>query len=65
MAYFYENPKNNKYGCLTNEYLIIKNTSGNLVDFYKWNGQRYLQISYKNIPKDFIPLAVFFIDMFF
>lgn len=37
----------NPYDLLTNEYLIIKNENGEIVDFYKWTGTEYEDINKK------------------
>lgn len=49
----YENNKDNKYDCLTNEYLIVKNENGTIIDKLKWNGCMYTPISFKTIDNDF------------
>lgn len=38
MAYFYEHMNENAFELLTNEYVIIKNSDGEIVDTYRWNG---------------------------
>lgn len=37
----------NPYDLLTNEYLIIKDENGNIVDYYKWTGEKYEEIKKK------------------
>lgn len=49
----YEHNTDNTYGCLINEYLVIKNEDGNVVDRLKWDGTAYISISYKTINNDF------------
>ena len=39
----------NSWGLLTNQYLIIKNTKGEVVDKLKWNGQEFLAIRSKQL----------------
>lgn len=53
MAELYENPTINKYECLTNQYLVIKNYDEDVVDKLKWNGEQYVSLSYKIINNDF------------
>lgn len=63
MAYFYEHSKENIYDLLVNQYLIIRNTEGEIVDCLKWNGEEYIPLYKKSIksiafgdkikPKDF------------
>lgn len=54
MAYFYGNLDVNMFGCLINEYLILKNKDGVIADKYKWNGNQYVPLSYKQISNEFI-----------
>lgn len=44
MADFYECPYMNSAGLLTNQYLIIKNMNGEVVDVVKWNGEKYVEV---------------------
>lgn len=46
MAEFYQNPTNNTYKLLTNQYIIIKNTDGEVVDKLSWNGFTHRPIVY-------------------
>ena len=41
MAYFYEHLNENTFDLLPNQYLIIKNADGEVVDSYRWNGESY------------------------
>ena len=41
MAYFYEHQSENMYGLLNNQYLIIKNLSGDVIESYRWDGKEY------------------------
>ena len=45
MAYFYENPYENQFNCLVNEYLLLKNTNGEVVDIFKWTGDFYKELN--------------------
>lgn len=49
LAYLYENSKENTYGLLVNEYLIVKNENGNPIDCLKWNGSNYIECQEKNL----------------
>jgi len=42
MAYLYENLDKNDYDCLINEYFVIKNVSGEIVDVMKYDGQKFV-----------------------
>lgn len=46
-AKIYENPTENTYGCLTNEYLITRNADGDVLDKFKWTGSVYKPLFYK------------------
>lgn len=54
MSYFYLHSNENIYGCLMNEYLIIRKSDGDVVDYRKWNGEEYKAISYKQILSKFL-----------
>lgn len=53
MAHFYENLNENTYNLLINEYIIIKNIDNESVDYYKWDGEKHVPISYKPIDSCF------------
>lgn len=48
MSYFYEHLWDNKYECLINEYLIIRDVDSKIVDQLKWNGERYIPLNSKS-----------------
>ena len=54
MSNFYLHSKENLYDCLLNEYLIIRNSKGEIVDYRKWNGNEYYALSYKQINSHFL-----------
>ena len=47
MEQFYSNPNQNMLKALTNQYLIVRNQSGEIVDKKVWTGQNYRTISYE------------------
>ena len=49
MAYFYEHQSENIYDLLINQYLIIKNTSDEIVDTYRWDGELHQPLYKKQI----------------
>lgn len=49
MAFFYEHQKENNYDLLVNEYLIIKNQNGEVVDTYRWSGEEFVPLYKKQI----------------
>ncbi|ASA22741.1 PhoH family protein [Paenibacillus donghaensis] len=44
IAEFYENMDINKYEINENQYIIIRNESGKLIEIAKWNGNKYITI---------------------
>lgn len=53
MAIFYGNTSDNKYDLLVNEYLIIKDMDGKVVDKFRWNGEEYLNVKFSTIKSDY------------
>lgn len=49
LSYLYENSDLNLYECLTNEYLIVRNLDGQLVDKLKWDGKFLKPLAYNSI----------------
>ncbi len=47
LASFYENPNVNTYNILTNQYVLIRDTSGNIIDQVKWDGESYVRVMAK------------------
>lgn len=55
MSEFYSCERNeNTYGCLQNEYLVLKNEDGQVCDQFKWNGTHYIKVPYKQVNTRFI-----------
>ena len=50
MALFYSNQSNNCYGLNINEYLIIRDLNGVIVDRLCWTGEGYRQLKYFDFP---------------
>lgn len=48
MSEFYQGMEN-KWGLLTNQYLVIKNTNGEIVDKLKWDGNEFTAIRSKQL----------------
>jgi PhoH-like ATPase len=44
IACLYEFPNNNVHECLVNEYLIVKDSGGDVLDYFKWDGIRYCRV---------------------
>lgn len=49
MAYFYENLNENEFGCLVNEYLIIKDLDGETVDLKRWDENKFVDLYKKQL----------------
>ena len=54
MSHFYTNMDDNKYGVIQNEYLIVRKSDGEIVDYRKWDGEKYVALSYKQINSHFL-----------
>lgn len=54
MSYFYSNIDKNIYGLLINQYLVIQNKNGEIIDNRRWDGTTHKAMSYKQINNDFI-----------
>ena len=52
MADFYSNPKENKYGLYINQYLLVCNTEGEIVDRLCWTGDGYRHLTYNNFKSN-------------
>ena len=49
MSYFYCHTNENIYDCILNEYLIIKKSDGEVVDYRKWDGNEYKAVCEKTV----------------
>lgn len=49
LAELYSDKRTNKYGLLTNEYLILRDVAGNLVDCFRWTGEQLADVIMKDI----------------
>lgn len=54
MAFFYSHVNENLYDSLVNEYLIIRNSNGDVVDYRRWDGSKYDALSYKQINSKYL-----------
>jgi predicted ribonuclease YlaK len=52
-ADFYSNLSDNKYSLLINEYIILKDMSGDVKDVRKWNGETHVEVFNKRISTEF------------
>ena len=49
LARIYQKEPEYDLGCLENEYLVVYNGDGEIVDYFRWNGVHFVQVSYKVI----------------
>lgn len=49
MSYFYCNLSQNIFDCKLNEYLIIRKSDGEIVDSFKWSGEKFSKVCNKTI----------------
>ena len=54
MSDFYLHQNKNKFGCIKNEYLIVRKSDGEVVDYRRWNGSEYVSLSYKQVNSHFL-----------
>lgn len=54
MSDFYCNLSSNRFDCLKNEYLIIRKSDGEIVDYRKWTGNNFIAMSYKQINSHYL-----------
>lgn len=54
IAEFYSNIQNNTLGLMINQYAILYNPNGEIIDKVKWDGTCNKTISYKPISNDFV-----------
>lgn len=52
MAEFYSNPTTNIYELYINEYIIVKDKEGNIVDKLCWTGEGYRHLTYNSFKSD-------------
>ena len=49
LSSLYSDTKNNIFNCITNEYLVIRNQEGDIIDLLRWNGEEYRNIYNKSV----------------
>lgn len=54
MSDFYCNISHNIFDCKINEYLIIRKSDGEIVDYRRWTGKEFVALSYKQINSRFL-----------
>ena len=53
LALIYQKTPNYSLGCLENEYLVVHNKSGEIADYFRWDGSQFVQVPYKQISSRF------------
>lgn len=53
LALIYQKTPNYNLGCLENEYLVVHNKIGEIVDYFRWDGSRFVQVPFKQINSRF------------
>ena len=53
LAALYENPRQNSFDLLTNEYLIVRKDNGDIIDQFRWNGETLARVPFKQINVHF------------
>ena len=54
MTDFYDDLHSNKFGCLENEYAIIRDEYGDAKDYFKWTGSEFESVRFTTIRNDFL-----------
>lgn len=54
MSDFYLHQNSNPFGCIRNEYLIVRKSDGEVVDYRRWDGAEYVALSYKQVNSHFL-----------
>lgn len=52
MAYFYQHLDHNVFGLINNQYLIVRDLQGNIVDRMKWDGESHKTIKVPNVKSN-------------
>lgn len=50
---FYNNLDQNIFNCLENEYVLIQDEEGDIVDYYRWTGKRYESVKYRVVKNSY------------
>lgn len=53
MAYFYSHPEKNLFDLHINEYLLVKNEDGEIVDKLCWTGEEYRHLTYNTFKSNY------------
>ena len=53
LALIYQKEPGYNLGCLVNEYLVVHNKDGEIVDYLRWDGSQFAQVPFKQINSRF------------
>lgn len=53
MAYFYSHLQDNTFNLFTNEYLILKDVNGQIIDKFRWDGHEYQNVKFPTIKSNY------------
>lgn len=53
LALIYQKEPGYNLGCLVNEYLVVHNNAGEIVDSFRWNGEYFVRAPFKQISSRF------------
>lgn len=54
LSSLYSSETNESFGCLTNQYLIVEDRSGEVVELLRYNGRNLVKVPYKCIAGRFL-----------
>lgn len=52
LAHIYEHLNENNFDLLVNQYLLLKDQEGNAIDILKWNGEKLVNVPFKEFKSD-------------
>ena len=53
LSLIYQKTPGYNMGCLRNEYLVVYNTNGDIIDHLRWDGTQFVQVPFKQINSRF------------
>ena len=53
LSLIYQKTPGYNLGCLRNEYLVVYNTNGDIIDHLRWDGTQFVQVPFKQINSRF------------
>ena len=53
LALIYQKTPGYNLGCLENEYLVVHNKTGEIVDYFRWDDSQFVQVPFKQINSRF------------